>query len=831
MRILYLIAGAVCFWCSLAAPASASDGPDVSIESLFESPSYLESPLDSKLAQIDAWLAGRDGTRRDAQWAIAVAERITVIGRQGEYGVAGTYADTVMDDMLAALEGSDAYIKAAYGVGFVKIYSEKVDEALVLVDHMRSHSSFGSDPMHRQYTDTLMVAIHTQTGNPILAAGILIDKYNSGDIEKLPPSEQLKLISNITFALIKGRAYDEAQTYIDIARTKLDTWMSRGELNPLNIRRVRWHLNSNSAEMLVKLERFGELAELYPLVKEDADHIGGAIYTTQAVFVEAAVAYSEGKYANAARLIDQAIEETKVLGAVDNLILYYDLQAKIYKAAGRPEEALRSYLDGKALDDALKAEQGRARVEYMNTRRALLERNAQIRDLEAKTSAAEQMRRRDQIIAGVSTAALAMVLFFTLALVRSRRRLRTYADVLEKSEQKAQTAAQAKASFLANMSHEIRTPLNGLLGMTQVLAEHRYGGEHDECVDIILRSGESLLTIVNDVLDLSKIEAGKMTVTPTPTKIKDLVEDVAGLWSANAKEKGIDLRIRYNGGLPEAALFDGARVRQCTSNLISNAIKFTEHGHVTLEISTQNDARVLVIAVEDTGLGIKDEVAAKLFSAFEQGDTSSTRKFGGTGLGLSIVSSFAQLMGGDVTVSSVYGQGSRFVLSIPIKPLENSPAKLDVIGRSSDNNLPAALSSIKTILLVDDNQVNRLVVRAFLKDSGIKIIEAENGRQAVDHLEATGEADLILLDMHMPEMDGPACIRHIRAADAAWSDVPILVLTADAMEGDRERYMELAVQGYLAKPVVQKDLWSEIHRIDGTTDDSQINNSAQRTIA
>ncbi|MEM7740792.1 MAG: ATP-binding protein, partial [Pseudomonadota bacterium] len=523
---------------------------------------------------------------------------------------------------------------------------------------------------------------------------------------------------------------------------------------------------------------------------------------------------SEGQYSDAANLIAQAIEEVKVLGAVDNLILYYDLQAKIYKAANRPEEALRSYLNRKALDDDLKAEQGRARVEYMNTRRELLERNAQIKDLEAKTTAAEQMRRRDQIIAGVSTAGLTMVLVFALALIRSRRHLRSYADVLEESEKKAQTAVQAKAAFLANMSHEIRTPLNGLLGMTQVLAERRYGGEHDECVDIILRSGESLLTIVNDVLDLSKIEAGKMTVVPTPTHIRDLVEDVAGLWSANAKEKGIDLRIRYSGDLPTAAMFDGARVRQCTSNLISNAVKFTESGHVTLHISTQHEGKVLVIAVEDTGLGIKDEVAAKLFSAFEQGDTSSTRKFGGTGLGLSIVSSFAQLMGGDVTVSSVYGQGSRFELSVPITPLAHSPATPGSSIRRLEDAASTKFSSIKTILLVDDNQVNRMVVKAFLQNSDVKIIEAENGRQAVDHLETVGDADLILLDMHMPEMDGPSCIRHIRAAKAPWCDVPILVLTADAMEGDRERYMELAVQGYLAKPVVQNDLWSELHRID-----------------
>ncbi|MEO1656678.1 MAG: ATP-binding protein [Pseudomonadota bacterium] len=826
MSVTRFMVGLVLCWCSVCAPASAADGEKVPVHDLLASPEYVGAPLDGKLARLDAWIADRGTDVRDAEWARAASQRIMIIAQQGDFETAEQYADDVLEDMLSALSDSGDFISAAYGVGFIKVFSQRIDETLRLVDRMRNHPAFDSDPIYQQNIDTLMVTVHSQTGNPILAAGVFIDKYNDGSINKLPPIDQLKLISNISYALIRGRSYEEAQYYLDVASNKLSAWIDSGLIDPLNVRRVRWHINYNQSKMLAYQEKFDEIVPLYPSLKTDSEHIGGPLYATQTDYVAAAIAYNNGEHDKAADLIGQTIEKTTALGATDVLIDLYDLQAKNYQAANRPQDALQSYLDGKALDDALKAEQGRARVEYMNTRRILIERNAQIKELEAKTTAAEQMRRRDQIIAAVSLAGLTLVLVFALALVRSRRRLRIYADELETSEKKALIAAQAKAAFLANMSHEIRTPLNGLLGMTQVLAEQRYDSEHDECVDIILRSGESLLTIVNDVLDLSKIEAGKMTVAPTATNIRDLVDELTSLWSVSAKEKGIALHVHAAPNLPASAMFDGARVRQCASNLISNAIKFTEEGQVSINVSASDDGEMLTICVEDTGLGIKDDAVATLFSAFEQGDTSSTRKFGGTGLGLSIVHSFAELMGGEVSVSSTYGEGSRFTLCIPIVPIvEQAPAE-----PSNENVLaasaPQTLSTIKTILVVDDNHVNRMVVKAFLKKSGVRIVEAENGVEALDYLRTVGDADLVLLDMHMPEMDGPECIMHIRASQAPWRDIPILVLTADAMEGDRERYLELSVQGYLAKPVVQNDLWAEVCQIDASYTTERLSKSA-----
>ncbi len=814
MDFVRRLAVALSVWWCVGIASYADDGTSMPISTLLESADYIGSPLDKKLAMVEAWMASRDPALRDAEWARAASQRITVIARQGDLAGADTYADTVLEDMLLALGDSGEFISAAYGVGFVKIYAQKIDQTLLLIDRMRNHPLFSTNPLYQQNVDTLMVAVHTQTGNPILAADILINKYNDGSIDSLPPLDQLKLISNIAYALIKGRAYQESEIYLDAALERLGMWMETGAINEPNVSLVRWHINYNRAQMLVNQKKFEELPELLPHLQADAITTGAPLFLSQVDYIAAAIAYSQGRFDDAAFLISRAIEETSALGAPDGLIELFALEAKNFEAANRPEDALRSYLKGKALDDDLKAEEGRARVEYMNTRRTLLQRNAQIKELEAKTTAAEQMQRRDQIIAAVTSSALALVLFFALALVRSQRRLRTYADELEESEKKAQIAVHAKATFLANMSHEIRTPLNGLLGMTQVLAEQRYGGEHDECVDVILKSGESLLTIVNDVLDLSKIEAGKMAVSPRPTNIRDLVKDVVGLWSVSAHEKGINLNVVVDPALPTIALFDGERIRQCASNLVSNAIKFTERGHVSFEVIARNDGKTLAIVVEDTGLGIKEDVVATLFTAFEQGDTSSTRKFGGTGLGLSIVHSFAELMGGSVTVESTFGEGSRFELVIPITPLAGQKVSQSTDSKASTTVDWKQLSNINTILLVDDNHVNRMVVKAFLKSSDIRVIEAENGLEALDCLKAHGDVDLVLMDMHMPEMDGPECIEHIRASKENWQDVPILVLTADAMEGDRERYMRLSVQGYLSKPVVQTDLWTEIHRID-----------------
>ena len=498
----------------------------------------------------------------------------------------------------------------------------------------------------------------------------------------------------------------------------------------------------------------------------------------------------------------------------------YSLQTKIKQALGDPQAALDAFMAGREVEAVQKAVQSRARIEYRETKQSLERQSEQILKLESQNRLAAAQRRRDQAIAIVALAGLIIVFLFAIALLLSQRRLRLYANELEKSEKEAQIAAKAKSAFLANMSHEIRTPLNGLLGMAQVLAKKEIAPESRECVDVILSSGTSLLKIVNDVLDLSKIEAGKLSISRGPTEAQEIAAKVENLWRASAETKGLGFSVSVAEELPHAVLVDWSRLHQCISNLVSNAIKFTEQGEISIEIISNDVQDELIVAVKDTGIGIQQDSQEQLFSAFEQADTSTTRRFGGTGLGLAIVERFTNLMGGYVVLDSVYGQGSTFAIHVPLEPVVKGTQTCKL---EQANLAPVVehLSNINTILLVDDNAVNRMVVRAFLKDSGVRIIEASNGREAVDYLNEVGDADLVLLDMHMPVMDGPQAIDRIRALDSNVRDIPIVVLTADAMEGDRERYLKLSVQSYIAKPVVRNELWAEMKTIDDNIRDGE----------
>ncbi len=391
-------------------------------------------------------------------------------------------------------------------------------------------------------------------------------------------------------------------------------------------------------------------------------------------------------------------------------------------------------------------------------------------------------------------------------------RLRATQDDLRRAAVAAEASNEAKSSFLANMSHEIRTPLNGILGMAQVLENEQLTVFQHEGVQTILESGKTLMAVLNDVLDLSKIEAGKLTIEKTDSNIRDGLAHLQKLFLPQAREKSIGLDVHVDGDVPKMLNFDYIRVHQCISNLISNAIKFTDTGGITLSVSSERNSASEIrisIAVSDTGIGIDRPAAAGLFSEFTQADASTNRRYGGTGLGLAITRKLARLMGGDVTVKSAPGSGSTFTLSF----LASETVSPGTIAESSQDNRPGAppLQGVK-VLLVDDNTTNRTVARFLLAPTGIVVTEAVNGKQALEQLDAQS-FDLILLDVHMPVMDGIETIKRIRSAEAPYRDIPVIALTADAMSGDRERLLALGMSGYAAKPIEQRALVSEIHRV------------------
>jgi signal transduction histidine kinase/CheY-like chemotaxis protein len=378
----------------------------------------------------------------------------------------------------------------------------------------------------------------------------------------------------------------------------------------------------------------------------------------------------------------------------------------------------------------------------------------------------------------------------------------------------AEASSSAKSQFLANMSHEIRTPLNGVLGMAQALDNDGLKPSQKEMVGVILDSGKSLMALLNDVLDLTKIEAGKMEISAVPGDFLHTMKRTRQLFQSTADEKGLDLLVRYDATFPQRLTYDPTRVRQCVSNLVSNAIKFTEAGRVEIALSAKRiDGPNFLVSVEvcDTGIGMSDEAQAKLFTVFTQADGATTRRFGGSGLGLAISRQLARMMGGDITVTSQAGKGStfRFTFRAQESVAATSPAP------SPERAAEPAKRSLRglRVLLTDDNAINRQVIKLFLAPQGCDISEATNGKEALD-LVAQHEFDIVLLDVHMPVMDGKETIQRLRT-EPRWKHLPVIALTADAMSGDREKYLALGMTDYLSKPVDQRELIAKLHQVMG----------------
>jgi PAS domain S-box-containing protein len=375
------------------------------------------------------------------------------------------------------------------------------------------------------------------------------------------------------------------------------------------------------------------------------------------------------------------------------------------------------------------------------------------------------------------------------------------------SEGKARLAEAenaAKSQFLANMSHEIRTPLNGVMGMAQALAMDELSPAQREKVDILIDSGRTLLAVVNDVLDISKVNSGKIDISPVEFDIVQDVGRAVELFRPKAKEKGISLEAFFDIDMPPLVHADAVRTRQCLNNLLSNAIKFTDAGGVTVSVRMKPGPDNLVeIAVSDTGAGMSADQTARLFAEFTQVDASSTRKAGGTGLGLAISRRLARLMGGDVLVESWPGRGSTFSLTFSAGEAKDEAPE----APSRSATMPELRE--RNVLLVDDNPINRKVASMFLEPFGVSVTEAANGQEALDYL-AAGAFDAVLMDAHMPVMNGMEALLAIRASRRAFASVPVIMLTADAMDGIRQRYLAAGADGYVSKPLDPRDLIGEL---------------------
>ncbi|HEV3344854.1 MAG TPA: response regulator [Pirellulales bacterium] len=398
--------------------------------------------------------------------------------------------------------------------------------------------------------------------------------------------------------------------------------------------------------------------------------------------------------------------------------------------------------------------------------------------------------------------------FYTFIVRDITQRQRVAAE-LRMAKDAADAASIAKSTFLTNVSHELRTPMTAILGFTDLLLDEEPSVSLEEGLDVIKRNGLYLLEIINDLLDLSKIEAGQLSVEQVPCSPTQVLAETHALLQVRSQAKGLSFTLQCLNSLPQVAYTDAMRLRQVLINLVGNAIKFTEAGEVRMVASYDSARQRLSVDVVDTGIGMTREQIAGLFRPFTQADSTTTRRFGGTGLGLTISKRLAELLGGDIHVQSEPGAGSTFCLTVPMAPLgapqlaeaTGGGARRDLVSGPADASPDARLADLR-VLLVEDSPDSQRLIAAVLAKSGVEVTVVENGQLAIDEILTAKRQDvpydIVLMDMQMPILDGYEATRRLRLAGQT---EPIIALTAHAMNGDREKCFDAGCDDYLTKPL------------------------------
>ncbi|NHK27035.1 response regulator [Parvularcula flava] len=535
--------------------------------------------------------------------------------------------------------------------------------------------------------------------------------------------------------------------------------------------------------------------------------------------VQAHIDYAKGDYETAAANMGKLFEDTPLTETTLPYMEFHEAAVLIYEKVGNLELALAHAKAHQRIEQTALEAAGSANVALMGAEFDFASQQLEIEklktgQLERDIALARAGDRQQYMVAGFIAlfgfvVATAMAVAY-ISIRRSRNSIRKANEELQNSHTELQAtnealekANNAKTEFLATTSHEIRTPLNGILGMTEVILKHNNLSPEDrERVETVRKAGNSLLLIVNDILDVAKIESGRMKVVMAPVNLSENINETIDLWRENAINKGLNVETDLDD-LPGMIEADEKYIRQIVFNLLSNAIKFTDKGVIAVKGWTGRDwlRETFSIQIRDSGIGIPDHELENIFKTFQQVDSGANRKYGGTGLGLSICRKLARLMDGDLIVESEMGVGSTFTLTLPLKRLSNTRA---TAAAAKPEDSPARLMQLD-VLVAEDNKVNQIVIDSLLKGCVRSADIVDDGAQVLEALKLK-QYDLILMDKQMPGMDGIAATQAIRAANKPWSDIYIIAVTADAFDGAREELMAQGMDDYLAKPISQDAL-------------------------
>lgn len=712
--------------------------------------------------------------------------------------------------LYEALKDTTGIEKSAYDLG--SVYSDLGDFEKALDYFLTNLSLMADTSRFISYTYGHLSHIYERLGNPTESQKYENLSLKTGEKSKSPQVRLWVYIVQIE-KLIEKEQYKEAMNRIDIAwKYASDHQMTNYNESLLEDRAI---IYSEQGQYALALSYARESIELYK--SKGADPLPEQLILLGNIY------FDMGNYTRSIQTAEEALQVVKKQGADIFELKIYELLARNYESISAYAKAyeirttqleVQKNIQEKNSADVLAKMQTRFQIKEQEAENTRLRKEGVRHKKELELS--QNVVRQQRIITGISILGFVFVsgLFFYVARLLKKiratnHRLEEQSYDLRIAKDKAESAAKAKSEFLSVMSHEIRTPMNAVIGMTEFLMDEEPREDQMEYLDTHKFSGNNLIALINDILDFSKIEAGKLTLEQADMDLRSIAKSITASTAIKGQDKGLKVGVSYADDLVDTYVGDAVRLGQVLTNLMGNAVKFTEQGHVELQISEVGED-TLRFCVEDTGIGIPKHKQQKIFEAFSQAEENTTRKFGGTGLGLSISRRLVSLMGGELQIESEPGKGSKFFFDIHL-PKGDQKLKTQKEQSSSGKLTFGSLAGTR-VLVAEDNKINQMVARKFLEKWDLDVDIVNDGQEAVDAWEK-GTYDLILMDVNMPVLNGSEATCIIREREAGRDQsIPILAFTASVIEGEINAIYQAGMNDWVGKPFEPNVLYQKIKK-------------------